>query len=58
MPLPWFVQQPARYYVHKPYERLFRGFSSTTGGQDPLSWFEGGRKRSHASASATCCTQM
>ena len=26
MPLPWFVQQGARSYVQKAYERLLRGF--------------------------------
>ena len=58
MPRPWFVQQPPWNYRQEAYVRIVRGFNSAVGGQDRPRQLAGGRKRTCACASATCCTEI
>ena len=58
MPKLWLTQQRAQKCLYKAHERIVTGFDSSSGGQDRLGWFDGRRKRSYASGSATCCTRQ
>ena len=57
MLLPWFVQQLGQNGRYESCARILPRFPGRAGSRDRFGWLEGGRMRTYASASATCCAR-